>query len=46
MSEISTINGLSVNTTQNVELKRKYEKHINKSLEISQKKSTVKLISD
>jgi hypothetical protein len=46
MSEISTVNGLSVNTVQNAELKRKYDRHINKILEINHKKSSVKLISD
>lgn len=32
MADISTVNGLSVNAVQNADLKRKYDKHINKIL--------------
>lgn len=46
MNEISTVNGLSINTFQNAELRKKYDRHINKILEISQKKSNVLLISE
>ncbi len=46
MAEISTVNGLSVNPVQNAQLKRRYDQHISKILAISQKKSSVKLISE
>jgi phage gp16-like protein len=46
MAEISTVNGLSVNPIQNAQLKRRYDHHISKILAISQKKSSVKLISE
>lgn len=45
MHEISTIKGMSIDAFQNAELKRKYEKHINKVMEINQKKSNVQQIS-
>lgn len=42
MYEISTTNALSINFLQNLELRKKYDQHVNKIHEISQKKIHVK----
>jgi hypothetical protein len=45
MSDISTIKGLSLDPFLNIELKKKYERHLHKINEIGKQKTQVKEIA-
>ena len=45
MNEISSLNALSLNHYQNAQLQKQYQQHVNKILEISDKKPMVRKIA-